>query len=328
MSELAEFSSLLLFRQKLASFSLDKAQKRLQEERKKIDNQPSMFAAVGSVFCDSRLPMGICMDNKNNWVVVAGWSGEVSIWNMQGVKVNSYQCHSDKVQCVDASNGYILSGGFDNSIYISHTDPVKFDGHQGRVNTVKWLNLNEYFVSCSHDMTWKLWNTEKAKCIASQEGHARGIYTIALHPDNSLIASADLAGVAALWDLRTNKHLLTLKSHNKKILASKFAPNGYLLATGSEDNTVKIWDIRKKSILYTIPAHNKLVSSLTISQSSIISGSYDGLVKVWKIQDFSLIQTLTHNAKVTDLDVNETGDILITSSFDRTFKVWTEFRQV
>lgn len=327
MSDLAEFSSLLQFRQQFASFSLKKAQKRLEIERNnKVVKDSHMFAAVGSVFCDSRLPMGICMDDLNNNIVVAGWSNEVSVWNMQGVKVSSHQNHLDKVQCVNVLNGLILSGGFDNKIFISGPDPIKFDGHEGRVNSVKWLALNEYFVSCSHDMTWKLWSVEKRKCIQSQEGHGRGIYSLSVHPDQSLIASADLSGIAALWDLRTGKHIQTLKSHNKKILACEFAPNGYLLSTGSEDNTIKIWDIRKKSLMYTIPAHTKLISSLSLSQSSIVSGSYDGLVKVWKIQDFSLVQTLTHNSKVTDVCFDESGDILVSSSFDRTFKVWTAFR--
>jgi U4/U6 small nuclear ribonucleoprotein PRP4 len=315
---------LLEFRMGLARYSLPCARKRLEIERNGLKPSDSLlFAAVGSVPCDSRVPMGLAIDDQSNTVLIAGWSGELSIWNMKGEKLDSLNIHSDKVQCVDIKNQKILTGGFDSKVILSSPNPQEYQGHNGRVNSVIWSHLSDYFYSCSHDMTWKVWSTERTSSLMTQEGHGRGVFTISQHPDGGLLGSGDLSGIAALWDLRTGKHLMTFKDHTKKVLDSEFADNGYLFLTASEDNTVKIWDLRKKSLLYSIPAHSKLVSCLALSNSSIFSGSYDGTVKIWKLNDFSLVQTLNHNTKVTDLALDSSGEVLVSSNFDRTFKIWS-----
>lgn len=319
------FSDLVNFRVELASFTLPKAKKRLELERVAESKQDKSlhFAAVGSVPCDSRLPMGISIDNLTNTVAVAGWSNELSIWSMQGEKLNSFHPHTDKIQCVDTNSSLYLTGGFDSKVVLSGSSTTTYSSHKARVNSVLFSQLSSYFLSCSHDMTWKLWSIDRQSPLLSQAGHGRGIYSISQHPDGSLLCSGDLSGIAALWDLRTGKTLMTFKDHLKKILDCKFAPNGFNLITASEDNTSKVWDLRKKSLLYTIPAHSKLVSCLAVSESFIFTGSYDGCVKVWRLDDFSLVQVLSSDAKVTDLDLDLTGDVMVSSHFDRTFKIWT-----
>mmetsp|Transcript_12949 Transcript_12949/g.13063 ORF Transcript_12949/g.13063 Transcript_12949/m.13063 type:complete len:107 (+) Transcript_12949:696-1016(+) len=100
------------------------------------------------------------------------------------------------------------------------------------------------------------------------------------------------------------------------------SPNGHTISTGSDDNTVKIWDIRKRGLVFTIPAHSKLVSSTIATERFIGSCSYDGTTKLWSPKDFSLLKTFSNENKVTDINLSPKGDILVTTSFDKTFKLW------
>jgi U4/U6 small nuclear ribonucleoprotein PRP4 len=315
---------LLSFRKSLCAFSLSQASFRLSQEISSSLPSPPQFHAVGSIFCDSRLPMSLSLDPSSSSFAVAGWSGDVNLYSLRGELLKTLCGHSDKVQTVDFSTGHLLSAGFDSSIRLwTHTATV-FTGHFARVNTVRWHPFAGFFLSASHDMTWKLWDAGKNVCLMTQEGHNRGVYALCVQCDGSLAATGDLSGVAAAWDLRTGKHVLTLKGHLKGVYACEFAKNGYQVVTGSEDNTVKIWDLRKKAIMYTIPAHNKLVKAVAVSESCIASASYDGAVKVWSMKDFGLVQSLDHGCKVTSVCFDQSGEVLLSSNFDRTCKIWSK----
>ena len=116
-----------------------------------------------------------------------------------------------------------------------------------------------------------------------------------------------------------------------------FLPTGYHLATGGDDNTVKIWDLRKRENLTTIPAHSKLVSDIKFEQNPqsrlMLTSSYDQKCKIWgtksilqgenSADDWVLLRTLSgHENKVTSISATSDLKHIITTSFDRTFKLW------
>lgn len=41
-------------------------------------------------------------------------------------------------------------------------------------------------------MTWRLWDIETGACLQEQEGHSRQVYSVAFHPDGSLVGSVGL----------------------------------------------------------------------------------------------------------------------------------------
>jgi len=112
--------------------------------------------------------------------------------------------------------------------------------------------------------------------------------------------------------------------HVKKMISLKFMPHCYQIASGSDDNTVKIWDLRKKACIYTVPAHTKLVSDIKFEEEYVmLTTSYDNKCKIWSTGDWVLIRTLTgHENKITSVSVTKDLQNIITTSFDRTFKLW------
>jgi U4/U6 small nuclear ribonucleoprotein PRP4 len=172
-----------------------------------------------------------------------------------------------------------------------------------------------------------------------QEGHSGPVYPLSFHKDGSLIASGDLHGIGQLWDLRTGKNILSFQGHQgNQLISMQFMPTGYHIATGGDDNTVKIWDLRKKTNITTIPAHNKLISDIKFENTAqsrlMLTASYDQKCKIWGTKsivsgentgdEWVLLRTLSgHENKVTSICHTSDFKYIITTSFDKTFKLWS-----
>jgi U4/U6 small nuclear ribonucleoprotein PRP4 len=115
--------------------------------------------------------------------------------------------------------------------------------------------------------------------------------------------------------------------------ALRFHPNCYQVATGSEDNSVKMWDLRKRSCVYTVPAHTKLISDIKFETEYegriMVTTGYDNKCKIWSTGDWILVRTLVggHDNKVTSSSHTKDLQYIITTSFDRTFKLWKPISQ-
>ena len=113
----------------------------------------------------------------------------------------------------------------------------------------------------------------------------------------------------------------------KKLVALRFHPNCYQLASGGEDNSVKVWDLRKRACVYTVPAHTKMISDIKFEDEYegrvMITTSYDNKCKIWSTGDWILVRTLTgHEKPITSVSITKGLEYIITTSFDRTFKLW------
>lgn len=160
--------------------------------------------------------------------------------------------------------------------------------------------------------------------------------------------------------MRNGRALWSMKGHVKHILTADFSPNGYHLATGmmqmlitlkssaSVDGSVRIWDLRRRKVVHIIPAHNSVVSTAKYQPrygNYLVTASYDGKVRFWSNKNWGLIKTFNgHEDKISCLDISPVNPVnikmeveddddsfmagyqapvqLVTSSFDRSWKLW------
>lgn len=99
---------------------------------------------------------------------------------------------------------------------------------------------------------------------------------------------------------------------------------------------MKLWDLRKKGNVQILNAHTKLISDIKFDKEGkvMITASYDQKVKVWAMpsgvtsSDYSLpcLRTLEngHENKVTSACVTRDLKYILSTSFDRTFKLWEQ----
>jgi U4/U6 small nuclear ribonucleoprotein PRP4 len=135
-----------------------------------------------------------------------------------------------------------------------------------------------------------------------------------------------LGGIVRVWDLRSGRTITPLLGHFMSVTSVDWSPNGFELATASLDRSIRVWDLRKSKSLYIIPAHSKLISNVKYEPTFgrfLISSSFDNTIKFFTNSEFKNVKTIkAQSDKVMGLDVSRDSDIIVTSGYDKTFKIF------
>ena len=317
-------NALLDARKKIAAFSFETASARLNKERERRKEGSTSkleewiakvkdFSPQLSQCIESRPLAAIAIRNNSKEIITGGWLGKLARWDTSGKLLQSFQAHHDRISDVAYfPNGYIATASVDRSIKIwpgslsmetelSLKPVFTLTGHFDRLSRIQY-HPADYLISCSFDCTWRQWNIETGECLLIQDGHGKSIYGLSIHPDGSLVATGDLAGIVRIWDLRSGKVALDCVHHVKQVNAIDFHCDGFTMATGSDDATIGIWDLRRKKCSYVIPAHTNLITNVQFQKQGafLLSSSFDKTSKVFSCKDWSLQQTfLVHEDKIT-----------------------------
>ncbi|KAL1297581.1 hypothetical protein AAFC00_006144 [Neodothiora populina] len=247
----------------------------------------------------------------------------------------------------------LASGGGEGNVHLwsleQDTPIATLSGHGGRVCRTEFHPSGKYLASASYDTSWRLWDVETTTELLLQEGHSQEAYTVAFNTDGSLLASAGLDSIACLWDLRSGRRVLYLESHIKPIYGLDWSPDGYRIMTASGDGFAKCWDIRQMRETASIGAHKGGVTDLKWFKgldgplsgkdpakasdnedlipkkagTFFVSGGFDRNVKIFSADDWALCKTLSgHSGHVLSTDVTSDGKWIVSSSYDRTVKLW------
>lgn len=257
-----------------------------------------------NIYCsqigDTR-PISYCEFSPNSKLLAtASWSGLCKLWSIPDCSlIRTLRGHNCNVGAIifhpkatisqSDTSVCMASCATDGSVKLwnlTSDEPISdLEGHSPhRVSRLAFHPSGRFLATCVFDNSWRLWDLEAREEILHQEGHSKAVYDCSFQHDGSLIATGGMDSFGRVWDLRTGRCVMFLEGHQKPVLAVSFAPNGYQLATGSADNAVKIWDMRRRKCEYTISAHTNLVSRALFEKNS--------------------------------------GEYLITTSYDNSLKVW------
>ncbi len=218
-------------------------------------------------------------------------------------------------------------------------------GHQHWTWTVVFSPDGKYLASASDDHQVKLWEVETGECLQTYIGHTFSVNAVIFSPDGQIIASSAQDGTIRLWRTfpgNLSPEIQTLVGHNGRVWSIAFSPNGRTLVSGGEDLTVRLWDLATSECVTKWEAHTAWVRSVAFSPDgrAIATASYDRSIKIWnvgeipKIPDFFeksgicaksgiCLHTLTgHQQPVSAIAFSPDGQQLVSSSFDKTIKLW------
>eukprot|EP01127_Copromyxa_protea_P004443 TRINITY_DN14302_c0_g1_i1.p1 TRINITY_DN14302_c0_g1~~TRINITY_DN14302_c0_g1_i1.p1 ORF type:complete len:519 (+),score=107.06 TRINITY_DN14302_c0_g1_i1:75-1559(+) len=327
----------------------------------KIERELGNFSESSSTIGDSRPLSSVSYNFDGTQIATSSWSGDSKIWDLSTCTcVKKLMGHTQRVQTVlfhprEQQPGAVslASCGADNKVLLWSLDSEKpvqtLNGHVDRVNKVVFHPHYQWLASTSFDRTWCLWDLETGKELLIQGGNSRAVYALAFHPDGALVGSGGMDSIGRIWDMRNGRAIWNMRGHIKHILSMDFSPNGYQVATGSADGSVRIWDLRKRKVAKVIPAHNSVISTVKYQPhygNYLTTASFDGKIKLWSTKNYSLMKTLPgHEDKISCMDISPARNIqvkmeveddenspmagyvapvqLVTSSFDRTWKLWS-----
>lgn len=349
--------SLRLARLWIASYSIPRANERLKNEKierslpestrnsakNELYKNLRKLAITATQVGDSRPISNCTFSPDTKLIATSSWSGACKLWStstLENIKTlrghnaqaGSIVFHPFSTISQSDESVNLASCGSDGSVFLwnlKDDTPIKsLDGHEPhRVSKLEFHPSGRFLGTAVHDNSWRMWDLERQEEILFQEGHSKPVFDLSFQIDGSLCASGGMDAFGRIWDLRTGGCVMFMEGHLKGILSIDFSSNGYQVVTGSEDNTIKVWNIRQRAIEYTIPAHKNVISKVFFEKEHsryIASCSYDGQVKFWAHPGWTPIHAVAgHDTKIMSMDITPDNNSLITSSYDRTFKLWS-----
>ena len=105
-------------------------------------------------------------------------------------------------------------------------------------------------------------------CLQTLTGHGglfSGVNSVAISPDNQVLASGSDDKSIRLWNVATGEVIATLVGHTGFVQSVAFSPDGAILASGSDDKMIKLWDLQTYQEICTLSEHSRAVKSVTFS---------------------------------------------------------------
>eukprot|EP00479_Gromia_sphaerica_P005215 TRINITY_DN16242_c0_g1_i1.p1 TRINITY_DN16242_c0_g1~~TRINITY_DN16242_c0_g1_i1.p1 ORF type:complete len:198 (-),score=9.11 TRINITY_DN16242_c0_g1_i1:241-834(-) len=168
-------------------------------------------------------------------------------------------------------------------------------------------------ISCSRDMTIKVWDVSSGFCIATLKGHEKWVRVVSVSPDGTMLASGSMDKTVRLWTIATGKceHVLREHSHVIEDVAFSNIEADKIMLSSEEDEDSKHTEI--------IRTDEDEVRGGTY----LVSASRDNSVRVWEVASGMCLHVLSgHDSWVRSVLYHPGGRYIVTSSDDKTIRCW------
>lgn len=203
----------------------------------------------------------LCCNGRN--LISVSNDTTIKVWSARnGFCLSTLRSHKDYVKCLAYAKEkqVVASAGFDRMIYLWDVQALTM------LTTTK--------------------NTVTTKPL---DGSKSSIYSIAINPTGTLVASGSTEKVIRLWDPRSRQKLLKLRGHTDNVRCLLFSGDGSQLLSASSDGTIRLWSIPQQRCVSIIRVHDEGVWTLQTNDSfsTVYSGGKDRKIFMTSLKDTS-----------------------------------------
>uniref|UniRef100_A0A3Q3NMF9 Transducin beta like 3 n=1 Tax=Mastacembelus armatus TaxID=205130 RepID=A0A3Q3NMF9_9TELE len=285
-------------------------------------------------------------------IVVATNSCQLKVFELLTNSCQILYGHTDTVLSLDVfkKGSLFASCAKDRSVRVWHMDSdsghvrcvAQGSSHANAVGSITCSRMKASFiVSGSQDCTVKVWDLpadlsatgtgiHQLTAHTTEKAHDKDVNSVAVSPNDKLLASGSQDRTAKLWSLAGKGNLGLLgvfRGHRRGVWAVCFSPVDQVLATSSADGTTKLWSLQDFSCLKTFEGHDASVLKIIFVSrgTQLLTSGSDGLVKLWTIKTNECVKTLdAHQDKVWGLHASHKDDKMVTGSADSNITVWMD----
>uniref|UniRef100_A0A8C5BLJ1 Transducin beta like 3 n=1 Tax=Gadus morhua TaxID=8049 RepID=A0A8C5BLJ1_GADMO len=303
------------------------------------------------------------LGKNDSHIVVATNSCQLKVFELLTNSCQILYGHTDTVLSLDVFKKGLLfaSCAKDKSVRVWRMDEdsgqvvcvAQGSSHANSVGCITFSRMKESFlVSGSQDCTVKVWDlpdnitTTTGDLVGlsarvTEKAHDKDINSVAVSPNDKLLASGSQDRMAKLWSLGApgapgapgaGPALLgVFRGHKRGVWAVCFSPVDQVLASSSADGTAKLWSLQDYSCLKTFEGHDASVLKIVFVSrgTQLLTSGSDGLVKLWTIKTNECVKTLdAHQDKVWGLHASRQDHKMVTGSADSTITIWDDVTEV
>ncbi|KAE8283138.1 Transducin beta-like protein 3 [Larimichthys crocea] len=296
------------------------------------------------------------LGKDDSHIVVATNSSQLKVFELLTNSCQILYGHTDTVLSLDVfrKGSLFASCAKDRSVRVWQMDSdsgevccvAQGSSHTNAVGSISCSRMKASFIaSGSQDCTVKVWNlpadlsttgTDMHQLTprATEKAHDKDVNSVAVSPNDKLLASGSQDRTAKLWSLAGDGNIGLLgvfRGHRRGVWAVCFSPVDQVLATSSADGTTKLWSLQDFSCLKTFEGHDASVLKVVFVSrgTQLLTSGSDGLVKLWTIKTNECVKTLdAHQDKVWGLHGSRKDDKMVTGSADSNITVWLDVTEV
>lgn len=232
-----------------------------------------------------------------------------------------------------SQSGKLATAGYDRKVILwasdSHEALHILEGHADLVESVTFSRDSSRLFSSSCDYSIIEWDVLTGKKLKIYLGHEDDVIWSDNSPCGNYLVSSSSDKTVILWNNK-GEILERFFSHNSTVNEVHFSPNGKFFASCSNDNKLIIYFLENKKEILTFDLGTDLNSFSWISDFEIVSVGDDGHCSFINIENNLVEKKMAHNASVKKVLFNFFKNQIITSSYDKTIKIWDykNFRNV
>uniref|UniRef100_A0A674NEL3 Transducin beta like 3 n=1 Tax=Takifugu rubripes TaxID=31033 RepID=A0A674NEL3_TAKRU len=294
------------------------------------------------------------LGKDDSHIVVATNSCQLKVFELLTNSCQILYGHTDTVLSLDVfrKGSLFASCAKDRSVCVWQMDSghvrcvARGTSHTNAVGCISCSRMKASFVaSGSLDCTVKVWDLpadltaaeesiQQLTLRTTEKAHDKDVNSVAVSPNDKLLASASQDRTAKLWSLAGEGNLGLLgvfRGHRRGVWTVCFSPVDQVLATSSADGTTKLWSLQDFSCLKTFEGHDaSVLKVIFVSRGTqLLTSGSDGLVKLWTIKTNECVKTLdAHQDKVWGLHGNRRDNRMVTGSADSNITVWEDVTEM
>ncbi|GBG90659.1 hypothetical protein CBR_g51007 [Chara braunii] len=175
-----------------------------------------------------------------------------------------------------------------------------------------------------------VWEWRSETYVLKQQGHYFDVNSVAYSGDSQMIATGADDTKLKVWNAASGFCFVTFTEHTMPITAITFVANNNVVLSASLDGTVRAFDlIRYRNFrTFTTPTPTQFASLAADPSGEVVTaGTMDSFqIYVWSMKTGRLLDVLNgHEAPIQGLCFSPTQELLASSSWDSTVRIWDVF---
>lgn len=202
---------------------------------------------------------------------------------------------------------------------------LKYLGHQGSVNSIKFHPTEQMALTASGDQTAHIWRF-MVQLPTPQPLNDTTQTSCEEDADFSDKDEADVDGEGPADCPCVRVPVATLRSHQGVVIAADWLVGGRQVVTASWDRAANLYDVETSELVHSLTGHDQELSHCCThpTQRLVVTSSRDTTFRLWDFRDPSIhsVNVFQGHTDTVTSAVFTVGDNVVSGSDDRTVKVW------